>query len=98
LASGGSVLELAVTGFYQTWGKLLAASYRSDSYSPPSTKTLPCKPITEGNTRKTEKKSQKTSKHLWGRRNILIKIKNHLFYETVAFVQKYENKYLMDDM
>jgi len=31
---------------YQTWGKLLGASHRSHPYSPPTTKTLPRKPIT----------------------------------------------------
>ena len=46
LGSGRAVLELAGTGLYQTWGKLLAASDRSHPYSPPATKTLPRKPIT----------------------------------------------------
>jgi len=32
---------------YQTLGKLLAASHRSHPYSPPTTKTLPRKPITD---------------------------------------------------
>jgi len=33
---------------YQAWGKLLAASQRSHTYSPPTTKTSPRKPITWG--------------------------------------------------
>ena len=46
LASGGSILEPADTGFYQTCWQLLAASHRSHPSSPPATKTLPRKPIT----------------------------------------------------
>jgi len=40
LGSGRPVLEPAGTGFYQTWGKLLAASHRSHPIAPPLPK--PC--------------------------------------------------------
>jgi len=46
LASQQVCLRSGWCWLYQTRGKLLAASHRSQPYSPPDTKTLPCKPVT----------------------------------------------------
>jgi len=46
LASGRSILEPAGTGFMKHGGSFLQFLTEASSIAPPSTKTLPCKPVT----------------------------------------------------